>query len=258
MYPVRCPQMTGIDLSIGLPSWPWQPVQTLTLSPMFWANAGPAPTLNTMARIVPLEINRPNRQPPLWIHSASAQQKRGRNRPRSGHHHTTRARSIEREGDDVVAAPEVDLDVTARANHDVLLAAHHVARRRCIDARTGAEAPQFLAVGRVVGCELAVAFTCENKTAGGGEDAADHRFRRLHLPFDLAGVVVDGGDVARLLFARDGREGAAKPQLAVRIGRALDPVMHRLMQVDGVGKLLPWIGGDRRPFDAAIRTRKHA
>src|SRR3984893_18652422 len=94
----------------------------------------------------------------------------------------------------------------------------------------GGEAPQFLAGGRIVGRELAVAFTRDDKTACGGENAADDRLRRLHLPFDLAGVVVDGGNVARLGLARDRLEGATKPQLAVWIWRVLDLVRHGLMQ----------------------------
>src|SRR5260370_1425467 len=103
--------------------------------------------------------------------------------------------SIEREGDDIVAAAKVDLGVAARADHDVLLAAHHVGGRRRIDACTGAEVPQFLAVGRIVGRELAIALTRENKTARGGENASEHRLRRLDLQFDLAGVVGNGGMV---------------------------------------------------------------
>src|SRR4030088_625270 len=111
-------------------------------------------------------------------------------------------RSIEGEGDNVVAAVKVDLGVTARADHDILLAACHVRGGRCIDAGSGMEAPQFLAGGRIVGRELAVALTRENKTTCGGEKGADHRLWRLHLPFDLAGVVVNGGNVARLRLAR--------------------------------------------------------
>src|ERR1700732_684990 len=152
-------------------------------------------------------------------------------------------RSVERKRDNVVAAVEVNLSVAAGAAHDILLAAHRVGGGWRIDPRAGAETPQFLAVGRVVGRELTITFTGENKTACGGQNAADHRPRRLPLPFDLASVVVDGSDVARLLFARDRGEGAAKPQLAVRIGRVLDPVGPGLMQVDGVGKLLSRGGG---------------
>src|SRR5260370_42417845 len=98
-------------------------------------------------------------------------------------------RSIEREGDNVVAAVKVDLGIAARADHHILLGAHHVGGGWRIDARTGAEVPQFAAydssngmelwnfraVGRIVGRELAVAFTRENKTARGRQDAADHR-----------------------------------------------------------------------------------
>src|ERR1700682_2758838 len=142
--------------------------------------------------------------------------------------------SIEREGDNVVAAAKVDLGVAARADYDILLAAHHVGRGWRIDTCTGAEVPQLLAVGRIVGSELAVAFTRENETARGGENAADHRLRRLDLPFYFAVVVVNRGNVARLRLARDHLEGATKPQLAIRIRRVLDLVGHRLVQVNGI------------------------
>ena len=46
-------------------------------------------------------------------------------------------RSVNREGDDVVTALEVDLGVTARADHDVLLAVHRVGGGRRIHAGTG-------------------------------------------------------------------------------------------------------------------------
>src|SRR6266403_6030343 len=110
-------------------------------------------------------------------------------------------RSIERESDDIVAAAEIDLRVASRAYDDILLA-----------------------VGRIIGGEFAVAFARENKAACGGENAADHRFWRLDLPFDLAGVVVNGGNVARLRLARDRGESAAQPQLAVWIRCALHSV----------------------------------
>src|SRR3982074_3922054 len=120
-------------------------------------------------------------------------------------------RSIERESDDIVAAAEIDLRVASRAHHDILLAVNHVSGGRRVDAGSGAEIPQFLAVGRIVSGELAVAFARENKAACGGENAADHGFWRLHLPFDLAGIVIDRGNIARLRFARDDLEGAAEP-----------------------------------------------
>src|SRR3984893_10266343 len=147
-------------------------------------------------------------------------------------------RSIEGEGDNVVAAVKVDLGVTARADHYILLAACHVGGGWRIDAGSGMEAPQFLAGGRIVGRELAVALPREDKTTRGGENAADHRLRRLHLPFDLAGVVVDGGNVARLGLARDRLEGATKPQLAIRIWRVLDLVGHGRLRLLAVGQPL--------------------
>src|SRR4030081_913948 len=124
-------------------------------------------------------------------------------------------RSIERETENIVAAGENELSVASCAHHDILLAVNHVSGGWRVDAGSSAETPQFLAGGRIVSGELAVAFARENKAACGGENAADHRFWRLHLPFDLAGVVVDGGDVARLCLARDRRESATQPQLAI-------------------------------------------
>src|SRR5258706_6117850 len=125
--------------------------------------------------------------------------------------------SIERESDDIVAAAEIDLRVASRAYDDILLAVDHVGGGRRVDAGSGAETPQFLAVGRIIGGELSVAFARENEAACGGENAADHRFWRLDLPFDLAGVVVNGGNVARLRLAPDRGENAGQPQIAVLV-----------------------------------------
>src|SRR6201999_2711760 len=55
-----------------------------------------------------------------------------------------RVRSVERKGDDIVAAPEVHLGVSTRAYHDVLLAADHIAGGWRVDACAGMEVPQFL------------------------------------------------------------------------------------------------------------------
>src|SRR5215218_1448317 len=126
-------------------------------------------------------------------------------------------RSIEREGDDVVTAAGVDLNVASRTYHDILLSVDRVSGGWRIDAGSSAEAPQFLAGGRIVGGELAVAFTRENEAARGGENAADHWFWRLDLPFYLAGIVIDGSNIARLRFARNDLESAAEPQLAIGI-----------------------------------------
>src|SRR5262249_31404514 len=98
----------------------------------------------------------------------------------------------------------------------------------------------------------------EYDAAGSRQNAADHRLRRLDLPADLTGVVVDGGYVTGLLFARDDLERAAEPELTARVGRALHMISHRLMQVDGVGKPETRIDGHGRPFDAAIGPRQPA
>src|ERR1700753_2742416 len=105
-------------------------------------------------------------------------------------------RSVEGKGNDIVAAPEVHLGVSTRAYHDVLLAADHIAGGWRVDARAGMEVPQFLAAGGVIGGKLAVAFARKDQTACGGQNAADHRLPRLDLAPDLAGVLVDGGDIA--------------------------------------------------------------
>ena len=166
-------------------------------------------------------------------------------------------RSIDRKGDDVVAALEVDLRVSARTDDNVLLAVDRVGGRRRVDAGSGKERPQDLAALGVIGPEPAVALAGEHETAGRGERAAHHRQRRLHLPLDLAGVVVDGGDVAEALQVRDHLEGAAEPQLAVGIGRALDLVGHRLVQVDGIGQAELRIDRHHRPLDAAVGAGQH-
>src|SRR5260370_31698647 len=123
-------------------------------------------------------------------------------------------RSIERESDDILAGAEIDLGVAARAYDDIVLAVDHVGGGRRVDAGSGAETPQVLAVGRIIGGELSVAFARENEAACGGENAADHRFWRLDLPFDLAGVVVNGGNVFRLGLAWGRGERAPQPQPA--------------------------------------------
>src|SRR5258706_12120702 len=122
--------------------------------------------------------------------------------------------SIERESDDIVAAAEIDLRVASRAYDDILLAVDHVGGGRRVDAGSGAETPQFLAVGRIIGGELSVAFARENEAACVCKNAADHRFWRLDLPFDLAGVVVNGGDLDRQRLARGPGGRAAQPQRA--------------------------------------------
>src|SRR6476620_6452789 len=166
--------------------------------------------------------------------------------------------SIDGERDDVVAALEVNLDVTTRADDDVLLAVDGVGGWRRIDAGAREERPQNVAALRIVGAEPAIAFTGEHEATGSGQRATHHGQRRLFLPGNLAGVVVDGGDVAERLLGGDHLESAAKPELAARIGRALDLIGHRLMQVDGVGQAELRVDRHRRPFDAAIGAWQHA
>src|SRR4051812_34254351 len=123
------------------------------------------------------------------------------------------SRSIQRESDDAIATLVVELHVAARSDHNVLLAADCIRRRRRIDAGPGLERPEHVAVLGIIGAEPAIAFTGEDEPASGRENAADHRLRRLLLPLDLAGVVVDGGYVSGLFFGGDHLERAAEPEL---------------------------------------------
>ena len=82
---------------------------------------------------------------------------------------------LQREGDDRVAALGVDLHVAAGGDHDVLLAARRVGRRRRVDAGAGVEFPQDAAALGVIGLEPAVGFAGEKKPAGSGERTADWR-----------------------------------------------------------------------------------
>src|SRR5713101_1095978 len=83
--------------------------------------------------------------------------------------------SFQREGDDVVAALEVELDIAAGGDDDVLLAANLIGGWRCVDAGAGVEGPQHLAVLGVIGAETTIAFAREHEAAGCRQDAADHR-----------------------------------------------------------------------------------
>src|SRR5207244_3965689 len=121
------------------------------------------------------------------------------------------------------------------------------------DAGAHKERPQHLARFSVIGPEPAVARAREHETPGGCQCPALHRQRRLDLPFDFAGIVIDGGDVAELLLAGDYRSGTAEPEPAARIGRALDVISLRYIDIDGVD--VPEFGIDRhwRPPNATTR-----
>src|SRR5512147_2547807 len=89
--------------------------------------------------------------------------------------------SIDGKRDDVVAALEVDLGISASADDDVLLAVDGVGGWRSVDAGAGKERPQYVAALRIVSAEPAVPFTGEHEPSGSGERAAHHRQRRLLL-----------------------------------------------------------------------------
>ena len=67
---------------------------------------------------------------------------------------------------------------------------------RRVDSGASLERPQTLAGERVVGAEHPVALAGEEHVALGHQAAADHRLLGLGLPGDVAGVDVDGRDVA--------------------------------------------------------------
>src|SRR6185312_13532530 len=111
-----------------------------------------------------------------------------------------------------VAQRIADLEVAAAGDRHELLAVHRERHGRRVAARAGVELPQQLAGLGIVGVEVAVAFTGEGEAAGRGQRAAHHRLRDLVLPRDLAGLEVDRGEQAVLLFAGDGHEGRAQPE----------------------------------------------
>src|SRR5262249_50726241 len=152
-----CPQMFGMVLSIGLPFSPWQRAQTWTFPSSGSARSGITANVITAATTLTM----PRECLPLIAPPARSPKEAGPQAVPLRQPMMRASPSIEREGDDVVAAAEVDLRVTACADHDVLLAADRIARRRSVDAGSGAEAPQLLAVPGIIGRELAVAFACE-------------------------------------------------------------------------------------------------
>src|SRR5215471_6364615 len=162
--------MTGTVFCCGMLFSPWQAAHGCALSSTGSASAAPAST------------TAPSRDPisaALTVIRLPSPKKDGTTRPRLSRHaqpidaHAP-DQSIQREGDDVVAALGVDLHVAAGGDHDVLLAAHHVGGGRCVDAGPRVERPQHVAVVCVVGAETAVGLAREHHPAGGGENAADH------------------------------------------------------------------------------------
>src|ERR1700729_2699076 len=232
--------MIGIAGSAGSPFSPWQALQTDALSSTESTRAAVAAKRSAAIRTLRNMNGNPSHRanaPPIARCAALGQTKKAAIPGlRSGGRRPYEARGLlDREGDDVVAALGVDLGVAARTDDDILLAVNHVGRRGRVDAGAGLELPKHFAAGIVVGLEPAVGFAGEDEAAGGRKNPTDHRLRRLDLPGDLAGVVVDRGDIAEALLSGDDRERAAKPEFAVRIGGVGDRVGHRLMQVDRIG-----------------------
>src|ERR1043166_6593805 len=221
--------MTGSALSRGMPFSPWQAEQICAFSSMLCARAK-----------VMGATRMPSAAPPTYVilrrSRASAQPSRrmATNTERASILRDARRATrrvpqdddcywslIDRERDDIVAALIIELHVAARGDHDVLLALDRVGRRRSFDAGASLEAPENGTAAGIVGAEPAVALAGEHAPARGREDAADHRLWRLHLPADLAGVVVDRRHVAPPFLRRADLEDAAEPQLALRMGRAV-------------------------------------
>src|ERR1700722_8922363 len=254
--------MIGIAGSAGSPFSPWQALQTDALSSTESAQAAVAAkrsaAITTLRNMNGNPSHRAN-APPIARCAALGQTKKAAIPGlRSGGRRPYEARGLlDREGDDVVAALGVDLSVAARTDDDILLAVDHVGRRGRIAAGAGLELPEHFAGGVVVSLEPAVGFAGEDKPARGGENAADHGLRRLDLPGDFPGVVVDGGNVTEALLARDDRERAAEPEFAVWIGGVGDRIGHRLMQIDRISDAVVRIGREGRPLDAAIGPREH-
>src|ERR1700722_10186294 len=199
----------------GTPSTPWHAPQSAALSSIESAQAALAPARSaatTTLRNMQGFLHAPTSRPSARGDRSRSNEKAATPGLRSGGGGQRKLRTLlDREGDDVVAALGVDLGVAARTDDDILLAVDHVGRRGRIDARAGLELPEHFTVGVVVSFEPAVGLAGEEKAAGCDENAADHRLRRLNLPGDFPGVVIDRADVAEALLARNDRKRAAEP-----------------------------------------------
>src|SRR3954453_19925050 len=162
-------------MSVGLPFSPWQRAQIWAFSAIVSARAPIANRSITKPQIASLPTINPPEETESGANRVPLQCK------------LLPIGSVDRERDDVVAALIVELGVTARPDHDILLGPNHVARWWRVHTGAGAKAPQLFAVGGVVGSELAIAFSGEHQAPGGGENASNHRLGRLDLPLDLAG-----------------------------------------------------------------------
>src|SRR5690242_15981841 len=192
--------MIGIEGSAGRPFSPWHAAQIWALSSIESAEAAVAPAMRTATTATLRNIDETLRaQSTRSFARRRAEVKRKRPPPSDSDRREAAGEArglLDRKGDDGVAALGVDLGVAARTDDDILLAADHIGGGRSVDAGAGLELPQHLAVGGVIGLEPPVGLAGEQETAGRREYAADHRLRRLDLPGDLAGVVVDRADIA--------------------------------------------------------------
>src|SRR6516165_4006898 len=199
--------MIGVDGCCGTPFSPWQAEHSAAFSSIVSAreidaSAASATANGNMAR--PRNVALTNASIPSALSFSCTTKRRDPSGSRRrlfepGLPHPARL-LLNREGNDAVASLIVELDVAAGTHDDVLLALHRVGRRRCVDARSSLELPQCGSSLGIISLELAIALTGEDQSTGGGENTADHWLRGLHLPSDLTRVIVDGGNVAPLLF----------------------------------------------------------
>src|SRR5215470_8051449 len=217
--------MTGHDFSGGLPSSPWQTAQACALSSIDWAFASGA-AANGTANICRVgKAKRAHRCRGLRVGTL-----RFAHPTRGGDFICTDPKLLQREGDNVIATLVVDLDIAAGGDNDVLLAVNRIGGRRRVDAGTGVEGPQHLAVLGVIGAETPLAFTREHEAAGGRHYPADHRWRRFHLPTNLAGVVTYTRAVSRWLRRPSPTTCSAESSRELRIARSFNITRNRLVQ----------------------------
>src|SRR5205823_4640651 len=141
-------------------------------------------------------------------------------------------RSGQGKDEDAISALEIELCVTAAPHRNVLLVVDHVGDRHGVGASTTLELPQKGPASRVERFDEPAALTEKEQTPRCREPAADKRLLRVVLPDNLAGVDIDRGYTAPLLFTRDSLERAAEPEFPIRILRRFDVIRHRLMQVE--------------------------
>ena len=104
------------------------------------------------------------------------------------------------------AANDVEQGAEARAHGHVLLPVHLVGHRTGQGGGVDVPAPQLLAVGGVIGVEMAVDGALEHQSAGSGQGSAVPRPLVIRVPGFLAGDRVPGHQLA-LEGVLDRRQG---------------------------------------------------